>query len=72
MEFGCSFIQTGNVWAVADPDYFPQSGRQPGGGGGAPTYYLAKFSSKLHENKENSTEGCQKFVYVDPPLMGKY
>ena len=34
MEFGCSFLQTGNVWAVADPDYFPQSGRQPGGGGG--------------------------------------
>ena len=28
-----------------------------GGRGGAPTYYLAKLTRKLHENEENWTEG---------------
>ena len=36
--------------------------------GAAPTYYLAKFSWKLHENGENWTGGRPKFYYVDPPL----
>ena len=37
----------------------------------APTYYLAKFRRKLHENEENLTEGRgtrTKFYYEDPPL----
>ena len=43
--------------------------------GGAPTYYLAKFGQKLHENEENWTEGdafkillCRSAtVYVSAP-----
>ena len=38
--------------------------------GGAPTYYLAKFGPKLHENEENWTRGTRlKFYCVDPPLF---
>ena len=37
--------------AVADPG-FPRGGGANPKGGGAPTYYLANFSQKLHENKE--------------------
>ena len=37
--------------AVADPG-FPRGGAPTPEGGGAPTYYLANFSRKLHENKE--------------------
>ena len=40
---------------------------------GVSTYYLAKFSRKLHENEENWTEkeeGARpKFYNVDPPLF---
>ena len=37
---------------MADPG-FPRGGSaNPKGGGGAPTYDLAKFSRKLHENEE--------------------
>ena len=34
--------------------------------GGAPTYYLAKFRQKLHENEENWTErgACPKFYHT--------
>ena len=35
---------------------FPEGGRGAKGKGVAPTYYLAKFSRKLHENDENWTE----------------
>ena len=36
---------------------------------GAPTYYSAKFTWKLHEKEENWTGGAHpKFYYVDPPL----
>ena len=45
---------------------------RPGGGGRAPTYYLAKFWWKLHENEENLAMrewGYPKFYYVDPPLL---
>ena len=39
--------------SVADPG-FPRRGcqAQGKGGDGAPTYYLANFSQKLHENEE--------------------
>ena len=37
--------------AVADPG-FPWGGGGANSRGGAPTYYLANFSRKLHENKE--------------------
>ena len=36
------------------------------GGRGAPTYYSAKISWKLHENEETWTR--PRFYYVDPPL----
>ena len=36
---------------VADPG-FPRGGGTNPKGGGAPTYYLAIFSRKLHENEE--------------------
>ena len=38
---------------------------------GAPTYYSAKISRRLHVNKENWTEvvgSRPQFYYVDPPL----
>ena len=38
---------------------------------GAPTYYSAKISGKIHENEENWTgEGgrASKFYHVDLPL----
>ena len=36
---------------VADPG-FPTGGGANPKGGGAPTYYFANFSQKLHENEE--------------------
>ena len=38
--------------SVADPGFFRGEGANPKGGRGAPTYYLANFSQKLHENEE--------------------
>ena len=40
-------------------------------GMGAPIYYPAKLSRKLHENKVNwaGGGGAFKFAYVDPPLI---
>ena len=36
-------------WRIQD---FPEEGALTPKGGGAPTYYLANFSRKLHENEE--------------------
>ena len=42
-------------WQVDD---FHDRGTNPqGGGGGGPTYYLAKFFPKLHDNERNWTQG---------------
>ena len=48
---------------------FSDRGHQPQTG--APTYYLATFHPKLHENEENWTGGDThpKFYYVDQPLQ---
>ena len=37
-------------WRIQD---FPEEGALIPKGGGAPTYYLANFSRKLHENEES-------------------
>ena len=46
-----------------------------GEGGETPTYYLAKFSSKLHENKENSNylfQSCIIKRYCEKRFVHKY
>ena len=37
----------------------------------APTFYLAKFRQKLHENEENVRQGgaSPNFYYIDPSLI---
>ena len=62
-------FQFGSCWfAAADPG-FPQGGRQPQKL--APSYYLAKFCQKLHENEENWVGGTRpKLYYADAPLVG--
>ena len=41
-----------NTSSVADPGFPRGGGANPTRWGGAQTYYLAKFSQKLHENEE--------------------
>ena len=61
-----------SVNAVADPG-FPKGGDvKPGG---APTYYLANFSRKLHENEEILGQrggACIPCAPLDPPQQLEY
>ena len=56
---------------VADPRFPRGGGANPLGG--APTYYLANFSQKLHEDKEMFALGgrgaCVPRAPLDPPLL---
>ena len=49
MQFWGKMVQM-VLLAVADPEFPKGGGANPKGG--APTYYLANFSRKLHENEE--------------------
>ena len=56
---------------MADPG-FPRGGGTNPKGGGAPTYYLANFSRKLHENEEilDQRGGARPSrPPLDPPLL---
>ena len=51
---------------------FPIGGGTNPRGGGVPTYYLAKFSPKMHENENISGHGgvaCWEDPPLDPPLL---
>ena len=52
---------------MADPGFPRGGGANPKGG--APTYYLANFPQKLHENEEILGGGCASLAPpLDPPL----
>ena len=50
--------------AVADPGFPRGGGANPKGG--APTYYLANFSRKLHENEEIWGQGGARVPRAPP------
>ena len=52
--------------SVADPGFPRGGGAKPRGG--APTYYLANFSQKLHENEEISGQRGEGARDARPPL----
>ena len=60
--------------AVADPGFPRGGGANHKWGGGAPTYYLANFSQKLHENEEILGRGGARDARppLDPPLLSAY
>ena len=55
-----------HVSSVADPGFPRGGGVNPKGG--APTYYLANFSRKLHENEEILGKGGPHVPRAPPPL----
>ena len=71
--FPCAVATLSNLpgISVADPG-FPRGGGANPKGGGAPTYYLANFSWKLHENEEilGQRGGARipRAPPLDPPL----
>ena len=56
-------------WRIQD---FSEEGALTPKGVGAPTYYLANFSRKLHENEEILGQGGRASLVppLDPPLLG--
>ena len=64
--FGCEqIILVFYQLPVADPG-FPRGGGANTKGGGVPTYYLANFSGKLHENEEILGQGGARVPRAPP------
>ena len=57
------------IFTVADPGFPRGGGANPKGG--APTYYLANYSRKLHENEEilGQRGAASLALPLDPPLI---